>query len=199
MARDVNPDLEIRVFEDGVNRDNLDDFLSEVDVYVDGLDFFAFDARLAVFPACAERGIPAITAAPLGMGAAVLDFLPGRMGFDEYFRISGHDELEQSLRFLIGLSPALLQRAYLADPSRVDLSEHKGPSTIMACQICAGLAATEALKLLLGRGKVRAAPWGHQYDAFRNRLAVTWRPWGNANPIQRLALWIARRQLGGRD
>src|SRR3954471_23195507 len=30
MARDVNPDLEIRVFEDGVNRDNLDDFLSEV-------------------------------------------------------------------------------------------------------------------------------------------------------------------------
>jgi hypothetical protein len=65
----------------------------------------------------------------------------------------------------------------------------------MACELCAGIAATEALKILLGRGKVYAAPTGVQFDAYRNRLVRTWRPGGNRHPLQRLVLEIARRQL----
>lgn len=195
MARDINPGADIRAFEAGVSAGNLDAFLSGVDLYVDGLDFFAFPARCATFAACARLGVPAITSAPLGMGVAHLNFLPGRMTFEEYFGLEGWPESEQALRFLLGLSPAMLQRAYLVDPSRVDLAEHRGPSTVMACQLCAGVAATEALKILTGRGKVLAAPWGTHFDAYRQKLARTWRPGGNRNPIQRLALWIARRQL----
>jgi molybdopterin/thiamine biosynthesis adenylyltransferase len=195
MARDVNPELELRVFAEGVTDDRLGSFLEGVDVYVDGLDFFAFRARSAVFGACAERGIPAITVAPLGMGAALLNFLPGGMTFEEYFRWEGCSEEEMAVRFLIGLSPALLQRGYLADPSAVDLASGKGPSTAMACELCAGIAATEALKILLGRGKVTAAPRGVHFDAYRNKLVHTWRPFGNRNPLQRLAIAIARRQL----
>lgn len=195
MAKDINPDLSIRTFKAGVSAGNLDDFLSGVDLYVDGLDFFAFPARCATFAACARLGVPAITSAPLGMGVAHLNFLPGGMSFEEYFGLDGLPEFEQALRFLLGLSPAMLQRSYLADPSRVNFNEHRGPSTVMACQLCAGVAATEALKILTGRGKVLAAPRGVHFDAFRQKLAHTWRPGGNRNPIQRLALWIARRQL----
>jgi len=195
MARDVNPELELRVFAEGVTDECLGGFLEGADVYVDGLDFFAFRARSAVFAACAERGIPAITVAPLGMGAALLNFLPGGMTFEEYFRWEGCSEEEMAVRFLIGLSPALLQRGYLADPSAVDLASGKGPSTPMACELCAGIAATEALKILLGRGKVIAAPRGVHFDAYRNKLVHTWRPLGNRNPVQRLAIAIARRQL----
>jgi hypothetical protein len=89
----------------------------------------------------------------------------------------------------------MLQRSYLADPSRVDFAAHRGPSTVMACHLCAGMAATEALKILLGRGKVTAAPRGLHFDAYRGKLVKTWRPGGNNNPIQRLALAIARRQF----
>jgi molybdopterin/thiamine biosynthesis adenylyltransferase/nitroreductase len=195
MARQINPELEIKVFPQGVNDDNLSDFFSGVDVYVDGLDFFAFAVRQSVFAACTEMGIPAITAAPIGMGAAVLNFLPGKMTFEEYFRVRGQTDAEKAIRFLLGLSPAMLQMPYLVDKTRVNLAERRGPSTVMACQLCAGLAATEALKLLLNRGEVRAAPRGLHFDAYRNKLARTWRPWGNNNPIQRLGLAIARRQL----
>lgn len=195
MARDINPECDLRVFPHGVSTANLEDFLSGVDLYVDALDFFAFEARRAVFAACHRRGIPAVTAAPLGIGAAVLIFLPGRMSFEEYFRLEGCDEEEMAMRFLLGLSPAMLQLGYLADPSKVDLAERRGPSTIAACQICAGVTATEALKILLGRGGVRAAPHGYQFDAYRLRLARTWRPGGNSNPLQRIALWFVRRQL----
>ena len=195
MARDINPELEIRTFPDGVSSANIDAFLEGVDVYVDGLDFFAFDARTFTFGACARLRVPATTAAPLGMGVAMLNFLPGRMTFEEYFGFEGQPEEERALRFLLGLSPAMLQRSYLVDRTRVDLAAQRGPSTIIACQLCAGVAAAETLKILLRRGPIVAAPWGLHFDAYRNRYKRTWRPAGYRNPLQRIARAIARRQL----
>lgn len=194
-AKDINPELALRLFPEGITPANIPEFLSGVDLYVDGLDFFAFPAREAIFQACAEFGVPAITVAPLGMGAALLNFLPGGMTFEEYFRLTGLPEAEKMVRFLLGLSPAMLQRRYVADPSTVDFARHRGPSTAMACQLCAGVAATEALKILLKRGKIHAAPHGVHFDAYRNQLKHTWRPWGNHHPIQRIAIAIARKQL----
>jgi molybdopterin/thiamine biosynthesis adenylyltransferase len=196
MARDINPELDIRIFDRGLTADNLAPFLDGADAYLDGLDFFALDIRSRVFRMCAERGIPATTVAPLGMGAALLNFVPGGMSFEEYFRFEGHSEAEQALRFLVGLSPAMLQMRYLADSSRVNLAERRGPSTIIAVQLCSGIAAAEVLKLTLGRGPVVAAPRGLHFDAYRNKLKRTWRPGGNNNPLQRLLLRIAKRRLG---
>lgn len=195
MAKDINPELDIQIYPDGVNQNNLSDFFTGVDLYVDGLDFFAFSARQATFAACTKFGIPAITAAPLGMGAALLNFLPGKMTFEEYFKWGDLPEEEKALRFLLGLAPAGLHAPYLVDPATINLAERRGPSTIMGCQLCAGVAATEALKILLNRGKVLAAPHGLHFDAYCNKLVHTWRPGGNSNPIQRLGLSIARRRL----
>lgn len=197
MARDINPEMDVKVFGQGVDAHNMAEFLKGVDLYIDGLDFFAFDARQRVFAMCAERGIPAITAAPLGMGTAMLNFMPGKMTFEEYFQWGDLPELDKALRFLVGVAPAGLHRPYLVDPSAVNLRERRGPSTIMACQLCAGVLGTQALKILLGRGGVLAAPWGLQYDAYRDKLVKTWRPGGNRHPLQRLTLWVARRQLAG--
>ncbi len=198
LALDINPQLNVIKFPSGINVDNLDVFLEGVDLYVDSLDFFAVKIRQAVFAACAEKGIPAITAAPLGMGVAFLAFLPGGMTFEEYFRLTGQTENEQLLRFLLGLSPAMLQVKYLVDDTRLDLAAHKGPSTAMACELCAGMAGTHALKILLNRGKVSAAPWGLHFDAYRNAMAKTWRPMGNNNPLQRLGLKILRTRLAAK-
>lgn len=198
MARDINPELDIRVFSDGLNPGNLDAFLDGGDVYLDGLDFFALDIRRRVFALCDSKGIAATTVAPLGMGAALLNFLPGGMTFEQYFRLEGRDADEQALRFLVGLSPALLQMSYLVDPSRVDLASRRGPSTVIGVQLCSGIAATQVLKLVLRRGRVVTAPRGLHFDAYRNRLSHTWRPGGNHNPLQRALLAVARRRLRAR-
>lgn len=196
MARAINPEVDIRPFPDGVDEGGLDDFLTDVDLYVDGLDFFALDIRQAAFAACAKKNIPAITVAPLGMGAALLNFVPGQMTFEDYFGFAHNNQLEKAIRFFVGLAPGRLHMGYLVDPSTIDLANHRGPSTAMGCMLCAGVAGTEALKILLHRGRVYSAPWGVHYDAFHNRLARTWRPGGNdRNPLQRLALSAVRRRL----
>ena len=196
MARDINPELELTTFPAGIQPDSLHAFLEGVDVYVDGLDFFAFNARRMTFEACEKKGIPIITAAPLGMGTALLVFGPGGMSAEEYFGFEGCDELEMAIRFLVGLSPAMLQRGYVVDMSRINLAERKGPSSIASCQLCAGVAAIETLKLLLGRSGVKLAPWGSQFDAYRMRYIRTWRPWGHRNPLQRLMIALVKAQLG---
>ena len=196
-APDINPELELRKFPDGARMDNLDAFLQDVDLYIDTIDFFALEMRRALFAACAEKGIPAITVAPIGMGAALLAFMPGKMTFEEYIQMEGQSENEQLLRFVLGLSPAMLQGPSLVDNTRFNLSARKAPSMPMGCELCAGVAGTTALKILLNRGKVIAAPRGLHFDAYRNKLKQTWRPWGNRNPLQRLGLKIARKRLSG--
>jgi molybdopterin/thiamine biosynthesis adenylyltransferase len=196
MVKDINPEAEIKIFADGVNNGNLKDFLEGVDLYVDALDFFAFDARQQTFAMCAALGVPATTAAPLGMGAALLNFMPGGMTFEEYFQWGDLPELDKAIRFAVGLAPAGLHRSYLVVKESVSLAKGRGPSTIMACQLCAGIVATEALKILLGRGKVLAAPRGMQFDAYCNKVKHTWRPGGNNHPIQKLAIAIGKRQFG---
>ena len=197
MVEDINPTATVSRFADGVTESNLDAFLSDVDVYVDGIDFFSIEARRMVFAACRERGIPALTAAPLGMGASLLYFSTDGMRFDDYFRLDGCDRQEQFARFIAGLSPAMLQRNYLVAPDAVNFAEQRGPSTGMACDLCAGVMGTAVLKLLLGRGTLRPAPWSMQFDAYRQKLRFTWRPFGNANPLQKLMLAFIRPKLRG--
>jgi molybdopterin/thiamine biosynthesis adenylyltransferase len=198
MARDINPTSGIKLFPKGVQPDNVDEFLAGVDVYVDSLDFFALPARRMVFAKCREKGIPALTAAPLGMGTAFLYFKPDGMSFEQYFKVEGHESDEQYARFIAGLSPAMVQRDYLVAPEAVNFAEKRGPSTVMACDLCAGVMGTNVLKVLLRRGKLRAAPWGMHFDAYHQVLRHTWRPFGNSNPLQQLLLMLIRPRLRGK-
>jgi molybdopterin/thiamine biosynthesis adenylyltransferase len=195
-ARRINPDLRIKPFPEGVTADNLGAFLTGVDVYVDSLDYFAFDIRAKVFDACYERGIPVVCAGPIGMGVALLNFLPGKMNFREYFDWKDDDsEVTKAIKFLVGLAPSLPHRHSLVDQRYVDLRAHKGPSTPMACELCAGFAGTEVLKILLKRGKVRAVPHSLHFDAYVEKFYSTRIWFGNRNPWQKLKIAITGRML----
>ncbi len=89
----------------------------------------------------------------------------------------------------------MLQRPYLVAPQAVNFAEMRGPSTVMACDLCAGVTGTAVLKILLSRGKLRPAPWAMQFDAYEQKLAHTWRPFGNANPLQQVLLALIRSRL----
>lgn len=195
IIKDINPEVEVRSFDHGVTMDNIEEFLDGVDLYMDSLDLFVLDVRRAIFARCYEKGIPTICAAPMGMGTAFLIFLPGRMSFEEYFCLDGSSFEDQVTKFVIGLSPSIQQRHYLVDRRSVNFLKKKVPSTAMGIEISAGVACTNALKLLLGRGEVICAPRGLHFDAYRNRLVKTWRPFGNKNPLQRLVFWYVKRTL----
>jgi molybdopterin/thiamine biosynthesis adenylyltransferase/nitroreductase len=196
MTRDINPELHLKVYPTGVDDENLDEFLAGVDLFVDGLDFFATAIRGKVFKRCAELGIPAITAGPIGLGTSYIIFMPGGMSFEEYFRMEGRSEEQQYVNMAVGLTPKRFHAAYLVDPSRVDLAGRRGPSTAAAIQLCSGVVGAEAVKILLGRGKVHAAPAYHQFDAYRGRWHRGYLRYGNAGPLQSLKRYIGYKAFG---
>ncbi len=199
MAKDINPEAEIAEFPGGVTPQNIDAFLEGVDLFIDGFDFFVLDIRRKTFARCRELGIPAVTAAPVGMGVAFLLFAKDGMSFEDYFRFEGKSELRQYINFLIGLTPSGMHRSYLVDPKRLDIAKRKAPSTMIGVQLCASFTAAQVVKVLLNRGEVKPAPFHYHFDAYLNKFKTGMRR-GNNTLLQRLkgnaVERMIRKQLG---
>jgi molybdopterin/thiamine biosynthesis adenylyltransferase len=195
QARAINPELDIRCLPEAITPQNVAGFLDGVDVVVDGIDFFAIEARRLVFREARRRGIWAVTAGPIGFSAAWMAFAPTGMSFDRYFDLhDGMDRLDQLVAFAVGLTPRATHLEYL-DLSRVNLRSGTGPSVGLACHLCSGVAAAEVVKILLQRSPILAAPWYFQFDAYRQLLRKGRLLWGNRHPLQRLKRWYLRRRL----
>jgi molybdopterin/thiamine biosynthesis adenylyltransferase/ubiquinone/menaquinone biosynthesis C-methylase UbiE len=194
-AVDINPELELRVFQTAVDESNIDAFLKDVDLVVDGLDFFAIEARRLLFRQAAERGIWAITAGPIGFSTAWLAFDPEGMSFDRYFDLNDSMErVDQLAAFAVGLTPKATQLPY-TDLSYASLTERTGPSTSIGCQLAAGIMGSESLKVLLQRGGIAAAPEYLQFDAYRDRLTKGRLRFGNRSPLQRLKRRVLKNRF----
>jgi len=116
MARAINPDVEVRVFPEAIPTANVAAFLDDVDLLVDGIDFFAVEARRLLFQEARRRGIWAIAAGPVGCSTAWLSFSPTGMSFDRYFDIhSGMERLDQLVAFAVGLTPRATHLGYMDD------------------------------------------------------------------------------------
>ncbi len=190
----INPEADIRVFDKGLTTENIDEFLKDVDLYVDGLDFFVLDLRFQLFEALERKGIPYVTIAPLGMGASMVYFDQKSMGFKKYFALKpGLSPEEKAIHFLAGIAPNLKHSRYLVDSKYVDFRAKKGPSTPMACYLCAGIAGTIALKSLLGRGGIVRAPQSMHFDSYTNSLSKARLWFGGYGPLQMLKRAIIRK------
>ncbi|MFK8137948.1 MAG: ThiF family adenylyltransferase [Bdellovibrionales bacterium] len=193
---DINPNAKIEVFDQGIDEGNLDQFLKDVDIYVDGLDFFVVDIRMKIFAEIEKRGIYGVTAAPIGMGTSCLVYEPGGMGFNHYLGFKAEtSEIEKYLRFFVGLSPFGLAGKYIIDKSRLNLKAKTAPSTPMGCMLASGVIGTQVAKIITGRGKLYSVPYVCHYDAFLQTFKKSKIHWGYNNPLQRLKAFIARKQF----
>ncbi len=196
MARAINPDLELRIQVSALAPEDFSTFLHDVDVVVDGLDFFVLDIRARLYDYCASREIPFVSVGPMGLTSAWFVWTPGTMSPSRYFRWDQARTTEQkALHFLLGLSPRLLQSSHIVDMTRVNFKAQSGPSLAPACMACSAIAASETLKLLLKRGKIRSLPWTHQFDMLNQKTSHFYNVFGLSSPLNRLKLRVIAKKL----
>ena len=190
----INPDAKITQFDDGITPENIDAFLSGVDIVIDGIEFFRMDTRRMLYAACRERKIPVINAGPIGYGAAVLVFLPEGPSFEDHFGLTDDmTKAEQLLALALGLAPRLKSDI---DPASINIESEKGPALASACFLCAAAAATEVLKLVCKRGTCTTAAYGRYYDPYRGAVyALKRRPALTRTLFGRLLRWLSFRQV----
>ncbi len=195
-AKDINPNVQITGFAQGVTEDNIQDFIEGVDLYIDGLDFFVLDIRQKLFNAFLAQKTPCITAGPIGLSFALLTFMPDQMGFDAYFAFDrAENDFDKALLFLMGLTPKFLHRDHIIDPSSINLQEKRGPSNILACNGCTAAIGAEALKILLGRGKIYAVPYAQQYDFYNSRFKRVKNSKGNYSISNKIKYKLLKKRL----
>ena len=183
QARSINPEVKIYKFSEGVTLENQHEFLEGVDLFVDGFDVFVLEVRREVFMECHRRKIPAITVGPIGMGFSLVNFLPEKMSFDSYWKFVNKFGSVKLDTFIDGLTPGGLHFPSLVYSRAFDLKNGRTASTPMGCLLATGVMGTEALKILLKRGKVLAAPYSIHYDGYTYRLKKTYLLWGTQNPL----------------
>lgn len=191
MALGINPNCQIETTEVPVSEQDLKAYLRDVDLVVDALDTFEIDARRAFYNTALAMGISVINAGPIGFSTGFLIFLPGGPNFDEYFSINDATPYwHKVMRFLLGVTPALLQRTYM---TKVNLKEKRGPSSVGGVNLCAAIVTVYAIKVLLKKGPIKAVPYYHQFDIMRDKYVVRYLWWGNRNPMQWLKMkWFEK-------
>lgn len=197
LIASINPEADIRLFDDGINADNIGRFLDGVDVIVDSLDFYCFEERLLLYGEARNLGLWVLTAPPLGFGFTLLAFDPQGMRFEDYFGFSpGMSERELSIALIAGIAPTPYMMRYL-DPTALDVGGHRLPSVGAAPFMIAGVMAAEVTGLLTGKGKPLAIPTLYQFDAMLKTFRRRTYPFGTRGPMQQLKKAILRRKLPG--
>ncbi len=195
MVKDINPQAEVTIFTEGVTEQNLNEFLGDSKVLVDGIDFFEFTTRRKIFIAAREKGIYAVTCAPLGFGSTLQTFSPDGMDFDTYFGTNENQSYERNLAaFAAGLAPNPYHISYL-DVSKVRMTEKTGPAVAPACTLAASLLSTEVVKIITGSQKVYAVPHYIQIDMYKRKLKKGYLWFGGNNPLQKLKTEIIFRKF----
>ena len=196
-ACEVNPSVSLRILSCAVDESNVDEFLAGASLVIDGLDFFAIEARRMLFREAAQRGLWTITAGPIGFSTAWVAFDPSGMSFDEYFDLNDSmSRVDQLIAFAVGLTPKATHLPYM-DLSKASIKERTGPSSSLACQLASGVTAAAAIRILTKRNPPDAAPRYQQFDAYRNRFCHGKLWMGNRGPLQRLKRALLKRQFAG--
>jgi molybdopterin/thiamine biosynthesis adenylyltransferase len=191
--KDINPFAEVKRFG-LITSENIDAFLEGVDIVVDGMDFYEFDVRRLIFKKAYEKGIPVVTAGPVGFGSSVLVFTKESMTFDEYFNVDDTTpEGVKQLSFGIALTPSILQYSYFK-PTTLNLKDHAAPSSVLGTLAAANWVGTLVYKIVDGK-KVETVPVSFQFDPYVARMKRTHLYFGNRNIVQRLKLWYLKKKL----
>jgi molybdopterin/thiamine biosynthesis adenylyltransferase len=170
----INPALRIKQYE-GVSADNVDSFLSGVDMLCDAMDYFVIEPRILMYRRARELGIPAVVSCPIGFGGTLHHFHPDSMSFEQYFALTPEmSETEKLLNFGIGLDPLRLHRAYLDDP-KLNFETRKVASLSSACLLATTLTSTFTLAKLLKRKMFfKPVPYVYQIDFMAGKFEETY-------------------------
>ncbi len=177
---DINPNIELDIYDNGITRDNVEQFIAEADLVIDETEFTIHSLGVMLARAARRKGIPNLMAMNIGFGTTVTSFQPqGGMTFEKMLglsEIASLDEIEKSEPDISKWLPYIPPYADLDAFKKVASGEKSAPSVAPGVTIAASVASTQAtLHLLNGdnnRQKPISAPEVLMMDAMTGRSKI---------------------------
>jgi molybdopterin/thiamine biosynthesis adenylyltransferase len=148
--KDINPEIKIDVFAEGVKESNLDEFVKDADIVVDLVDYFSPAARLAIHRKARAGNKYVLSTPSTGFGAAVMCFAPDGLSLEDFLGFPHEEEKIKTHR----MDPEKLMGCRLDYLPNLYWQNLQGTSPYVstvspAVAIAGCLTATQAVKLLM--------------------------------------------------
>ncbi len=158
----INPEAEVRVYTDGITRDNVAEFMSRADLVLDATELNMPDLGTMVCREARRRGIPVLNVEYVGHGAQVTVFDPtSRFTFERMMGLDENAPLDAIATQTISSSRFLSYIPKYGD-LRTLMAIREGaplPSNMIGAGTAAQLGVAEAVKLIRRRvGEKHASP-----------------------------------------
>lgn len=93
MAQDINPDVKVTIYEGGIDKDNVENFVEGSDLVFDGIDFNLPWVSVMLHRAARKFGMPAMTGVEIGPSAVVTSFNAHTKTFESTIGFSPEDSI----------------------------------------------------------------------------------------------------------
>jgi molybdopterin-synthase adenylyltransferase len=163
-AKEINPDVDIRSFPEGVNLKNVKQFLEGIDWVVDVVDVFAIPEKLALNEEAANRKLPLVSSGSIGFAASVVVFDKSTPTFAELTGMRSDLPYEENIRRFVKFITPEVPKYMQVQLDKALKKESHIPFVVPGVEIAAAICTTEIAKQILKLGEKVRAPWGIHVD-----------------------------------
>jgi len=159
--REINPELDLEVFTDGIQEENVEKFIEDAETVIDGIDYSCFYNTVILHRVARKKGLCVVSPNAIGFGANVFIFGPQTMSIEEYTGLSRSASREEIESFKIPIEKFAPYFPSYADPEvarKAALGEISIPNIVMPQHLGTAIAVSEAVMIVLGRVKPPSGP-----------------------------------------
>jgi len=173
LIRDINPSASIRVFAEGINEGNVEEFVLDATFVIDETEFTLHTLAVMLARAARSRGLVVLTGFNVGFGCQLTSFQPSGLTLERYLGLDEDAPLrelaEQSVdltRWIHHIPSYVSEEVLLA----VLAGETPAPSVAPGVALASGLVCSEAFHQLVGRPPTVVAPVVRIFDAIESKF-----------------------------
>lgn len=101
LVRQINPEVEVEIFDQGISEENVAEFVAGADVVVDEIEYHRFDLSVLLHREARKQNKLVCLAVNVGWGANLFIFSPDGMTIEEYVGLSSDASPEEARDFVI--------------------------------------------------------------------------------------------------
>ncbi len=163
IIKKINPEANVTIYTEGINEDNVNEFIEGSDIVLDEIDYRKPKYALLLHIVARKLNIPVITTVSVGWNAFLFYFDPSGLTFEEYVKkepLSVEDNFEVNPSAYAPELPSYISEELLKDilSEKVEI-----PVVDPAVRLASALASSFCIFWLTGAKKIMAVP--HYYSA----------------------------------
>jgi molybdopterin/thiamine biosynthesis adenylyltransferase len=113
---DINSEIKIIAYRNGLSKENLDDFLDGCDFVHEVIDYSLPELKTLIHRKARKKGIIVTTSAIVGCGCSTFVFHPDGMSFEQYFEQNKNSEnKKQSPEKIMRIDPDYLSKEFFLE------------------------------------------------------------------------------------